>query len=112
MPSNQQTFSVVDVTSKYIQFESSMALAEEDNVAPGIGGLLVFTNAKRYIALEADQECIVRVNGDTSSLHRVTPWVANDCSKPGQYVRTGPTWVLQVINSSSKSMNLIVISAE
>ncbi len=110
--SNQKTFSIVNVTSLYLEVQSSLALAEEDGVFPGVDGLLIYSSSKKFLYVEADQECAIQINGDTSSFQRVSPWVAGDTKNAGSYSRSGPTWSLSVVNRSSRTLNAVVISAE
>lgn len=109
---NQKSFRVVGVTSLYLEIESSAALAEEAAISPGAAGFTVYTAAKRFLRLEADQECAVLVNGDTGSLQRVVPWSAGDPKRPGVYERSGLTWKLQVVSRSSVATNLVFVAAE
>lgn len=110
--STQRTFPIVRVTPKYLEVTSTAIVPEETGITPGAAGFLVYTAAKAFVYVEADQDCVIRVNGDTSSIQRVSPWIAGDSSKVGSYERTGPTWSMKVLNRSSVPLNVTVISSE
>lgn len=110
--STWRSFNIAAVTSKWIEVQCAQALAAETGVAPGAAGFQVFSSFKRYVRLESDQECVVRVNGDTGSYNRVGPWTPGDPEMIGEYVKSGPTWTLKVLNRSTQVANLTVISAE
>lgn len=111
-PASRRVYNVVDVTSKYLEVFSGAIVPEETDVVPGTSGFLVYTQAKTFVYIESDQDCVVRVNGDSGNTQRVAPWVAGDPSLIGSYERTGPTWSLKVLNRSTRTANVSVISAE
>jgi hypothetical protein len=108
----QKTYELVAVTDTFFEVLSSLPLPPETSVAPGAAGMIFYQNAKNFLYLEADQECIVRLNGSTDSTQRVAPVVAGDADRPGMYFKNGPTWSLTVVNASSTSLNLLVVGAE
>jgi hypothetical protein len=79
---------------------------------PTATGLIFYYAAKKFIKAEADQECVLRQNGDTSDICRLSPWVAGDSSQVAEYVKAGPTWSLTVVNKSSVPLNFLLISVE
>lgn len=107
-----RNYQVVDVTNKYVEVESTVPLAAESGILPGAGGMLFFTTVKRWLRIEADQECVIRINGDTSSFQRLTPWLAGDPLKVGEYVKTGAVWSLKIFNRSPLPASISVISVE
>lgn len=109
---SQKTFEVTQVTSKWVEIRSSQALPDEFGIIPGAMGIQVFKDAKRYFRIEVDQECIIRLNGDSDSSVRVSPWVAGDPGMVGEFTKTGPTWEITVLNRSSQAMNATFISVE
>lgn len=110
--STQRTFQVVGVTPTYLEVLSSQAVADESGILPGSSGIVVYTNAKTFLHIEADQECVVRVNGDTGDFQRVSPLQAGDMRSAGAYERNGATWQLVLVNKSPKPLNAVVIGAE
>lgn len=107
-----KTYEVTAVTSKWVEIGSTSPLAPQAGVTPGASGIQFFSSCKRFVRVEADQECAIRANGDTGSSQRVSPWVAGDPEQIGEYVKVGPTWSLRVLNRSSVTLNVTVISAE
>lgn len=110
--STRRTFPIVEVTPGYLDFTSTLALAPETAVSPGAAGLAVYSASKRFLRVETDQEAVVRVNGDSSSVQRITPWTAADPKGTGYYERVGATWKLVVVNLSPSPMSLVAISCE
>jgi hypothetical protein len=62
--------------------------------------------------IEADQEMIVRLNGDTGNTNRVEPIISGDEDFSGWFEKTGTVWKLVMINRSTRVSNLTVMSAE
>jgi hypothetical protein len=108
----QKTYSVEAVTSTYVEVISTSPLAEEEAITPGAAGFAFYTNGKVYVRLEADQDCLIRANGDAGSTQRLTPWVAGDPAGVAEYVKTGPCWSLVVVNTSASPLALNIITAE
>jgi hypothetical protein len=107
-----RSYDIVGVNPKWIEVISTLALASQTGILPGSSGLLIYTAAKRWIGIESDQECVVRLNGDTGSFNRVAPWIPGDRAFVGEFKMTGPVWMLEVVNKSSVPANVLVLSAE
>lgn len=105
------TFPVLAVTSKWFEVTSTSPLVAATGT-PGVAGLAFYTSAKRFLRIEADQDCVVRVNGDTSNSNRLSPWHAGETGQVAEFVKVGPTWSLSIVNRSTSPLNLTVISAE
>jgi hypothetical protein len=110
--STQRTFTIEEVTPAYLEVSASQAIAAESGIFPGASGFLVYTSAKRLVHVEADQEAGVRINGDVGNFCRLSPFTAGDLKQAASFQIIGPVWSLNVVNRSSKPMNVIVISAE
>lgn len=108
----QKTFIVTAVSDSFIEFISSVALANQTSITPTASGMIFYTETKRFVYIEADQECTVRLNGDSSNVCRVSPAVPGDPYAPGIFFKTGAVFSLTVVNSSSSTLNLLVITAE
>jgi hypothetical protein len=106
-----RTYEIVAVTSKWFEVTSTTPLVAEAAL-PTASGMIFYTNAKRFIRIESDQESVVRVNGDTSSYNRLSPWSPGDVQQVAEYTRVGPTWTLKVLNRAVVSANVLVMSAE
>lgn len=108
----QRSFEVAGVTSKWIEFRSSSPLAPEAGVLPGAAGLKVYSASKRFLRIEADQECVVKLNGDAGSSVRLSPWLAGDPEQIAEFTKVGPSWSLRILNRSAQTLHVNVISAE
>ena len=108
----QKTFTVYGVADTFIEIVSTVPLAQESGVIPGASGMAFYTETKKVLYIEVNQEAVVRVNGDTGNTQRVSPMDSSDPRKPGQYYRTGPTWSLVVVNRSTSPLDITVIHAE
>lgn len=111
-PANLKTLTVVGVTPTMLDVTSTSPLVAQGSVTPGVTGVQVFGNAKRFVRVEADQEVVLRANGDLGSSQRISPWAAGDPALVGEYTRTGPTWSLKILNKASVPVHVTVISAE
>jgi hypothetical protein len=108
----QKTYEVLEVTSNWVTIFSSTPLATQTGVTPGAAGMQFYTGSKRFLRIEADQETVLKLNGDTGSLLRLSPWQAGDPEQVAEFTKVGPTWSLTVVNRSAQTLNLTVISAE
>ncbi|WNM70315.1 hypothetical protein [Myxococcus phage Mx1] len=109
----QKTFEVSEVTSNWVEFVSTEALPLEQGVVPGVGGLVFYSDAKRFVRVETDQEAVVRLNGDVGNSNRLSPRVVGDSEKIAYFEKWGPVWELVVVNRSTTSPMVVnLISAE
>jgi hypothetical protein len=106
------TYSVVAVTSLWFEVIATLPLPSGVTALPGAAGLQFYTNAKRYVRIEADQPCVIRYNGDTGNTNQVAPWAVADPDNTGWTEKCGPCWTAVVVNLSSSPLNLLFISAE
>lgn len=108
----QTTFSLVHIRPDLVEFRSTQPMPVGVSAVPGVAGIDVYTRGKRYVRVEVDQECLVRLNGDAGSTQRVQPWVVGDPSLPGEYSKVGPAWSMDLVNLAAVPMNAVVITAE
>lgn len=108
----QRAFDVTAVNPKWIEFRSTAPLGEESGVVPTASGFIVYTSRKRHTAILADQEIVVRYNGDTGNLNRVEPLLAGQLGFEGYQVKFGTVWKLVIYNRSSVRATVRVASAE
>lgn len=108
----QKTFEIVAVTSTFFEVVSTTPIPAESSIEPTASGLVFYNGAKSFLYVEADQECVIRVNGDSGNSQRLSPIEAGNTERPGQYLKRGPTWSLSIVNRSAVSMNVMVIHAE
>lgn len=110
--STRKTFEIVAATDLFIEIISTTALAAQAGVLPGATGLVFFSTNKVFVYVEANQECAVRVNGDTGNYQRLSPPDASNALWPAQYMRRGPTWLLTIVNLSATTVSGLVVHAE
>lgn len=110
-PASRRTYVVDVVTSTYFEVVSTAAIATEAGVLPGAAGLVFYTDGKRFLRVEVDQEAIVRVNADTSDNNWISPFQPGDRRQMGEFEKTGPVYKLVVVNKSSVVLNFIGLSA-
>lgn len=108
----QNTYEVVAVNPSWFEVVATQALPVNVAAVPGTVGIVFYTSAKRYIRVVVDQECVVRLNGDSTDLNRVSPWVAGSTETAGATEKSGPTWSASVVNKSTQPLNLLFISCE
>lgn len=108
----QGTFTVVAVTSNLFEVEATQPLPFNVTGTPGAAGMTFYAGAKRYVRFEADQECVIRLNGDVGNSNRMSPWEAADPDQTAFMEKVGPCWQVVVVNLSSAPLNLLFISAE
>lgn len=104
-------YQVAAVTSKWFEVVSTSPLPSVA-AAPGAAGIQFYTAPKRYVRVEADQPCVLRLNGDTGSSLQVVPWAPADPDNTALVELTGGFWSLSVVNLSSAPLNLLLVSAE
>jgi hypothetical protein len=108
----QKTFEVASVTDSFFEIVSSSPLPAQTGILPGAAGLIFYTETKEFLYIEASQEIVVRLNGDTGNTQRVAPVDASDPAKPGVYMKRGPVFSLTIVNRSSVPVNVTIIHAE
>jgi hypothetical protein len=110
---SQRAFTVTHAQDNELHFTSAEPLPLEPSVLPGAQGLAVYSQAKRFVRVEVDQEAVLRLNGDTGNSVRLSPRVAGDEEAMGYFEKWGTTWALSVVNrSASNPMRVNLISAE
>ncbi len=108
----RQAFVVKTVTSNFVEFVSTAPLPAESVISPTATGMNFYTESKRLIYVECDQDCIVQLNGDTSEFQKVTPIEVGNPDLPGMFLKWGPAWSLTIVNKSTSTLNVLVIHAE
>lgn len=108
----QQTFTVETVTSKFFEVVSTSALPAQTGIAPTATGMVFYTDAKSVLYIEADQSLFVRLNGSTDGSQRIDPFESANPDRVGTYFKRGAAWSLTLVNRSTVTSNVLVISAE
>lgn len=96
-----KVFVVSEVTPAWVQFVSTESLPLESDVIPTASGLSFYSQAKRFVRVEVDQDAILRFNGDAGSSLRLSPRVAGDQEAVAHFEAWGSFWSLSIVNRSS-----------
>jgi len=107
----RQGFVVSQVTSSMVEFVSTVPLAQE-TVIPGVAAFVVYSSSNRYLYIETNQACAIKLNGAIDETNRVDPIIAGDQSKVGFFEKWGPTYSLSVKNRSTNIATITVFTAE
>jgi hypothetical protein len=110
-PVMQQMYEIVGVTATSIDFVSGVTLPPTSTVVPGLNSIVIFENAKSWIALETDQNINVAINGSITSF-TVEPILAGDPNKVGFFQLMGTIYSLNITNKSTLPATIRVLSAE
>lgn len=104
-------YTVSQVTDTWVEVASASPLPLE-TASPTSSQMTFFSAVKSFIMLQVDQNCVVQLNGDASSVNRVTPVYTNN-GNVGIFTKLGFTYSMTIVNSSvTDSLNLIVFTAE
>jgi hypothetical protein len=106
------SYRVVAVTPNYFEVIATQPLPTGIVAVPEIAGIAFYSASKRWFRIEADQECVVRLNGDTGNSNRLSPWVAGDRDNTGHMEKSGPSWQMVVVNLAGSPLNLLFVSTE
>lgn len=108
----RSSYTITAVAPSWVEFVSTVPLALEASIIPGTSGLSIYGTSVRFLRIEADRECAVRLNGDTSSVCRISPITAGDSSAIGWFEKFGTTWQLKIANLSAFRASVLVLRAE
>lgn len=109
---SQRTFVIKAVSHSYVDFVSAYPLPVETDVPYAAGMLDIYTDSKKLIYIELDQESVVRFNGDTSLNNVVSPVISGDQRMVGFLEKWGETYRCEVVNRSTQTMNIKYILGE
>jgi hypothetical protein len=107
----QKSYLVTAVTDLFVEFVSTLPIPDESNIIPTAAGMSFYTEAKNVLYIEADQECVIGINGDTGDYQKVSPIEPGNSEAPGIYLKWGPVYSLTVVNKSTSTLNILVVTA-
>lgn len=107
-----KSYEIVSVTPEWVEFYDSSPLPVVETAVPTASGVTIYSEAKKFLYLEYNQECVLQFNGDSGMTNRVAPLVAGSDDDTGIFVRTGPCWSLSVVNTSQETLKLLVGGVE
>lgn len=112
--SSYGNYSVLRVSPTSIDFVSGTPLAQEHNKPlSALSDVVFYSDAKKLLYVEVDQNCAVRFNGQSDNLNVITPIQVGQESLPGYLNKWGYTWKCEVVNLSQvDSLNVKWIAAD
>lgn len=110
--SNQGTFEILSVTPSWIEVFSTLPLGGETGIIPTASGMKFYSSAKQFLHIDADQNCVIQLNGDTGDYNRLSPFIPGDSNNSAFLTKVGPTWKCIVVNKSATILNITELSAE
>jgi hypothetical protein len=108
----QRTYTIASVTPKWFEVVSTEPLVNETAIQPGASGIAFYSQMKRFVRLETDQDAKVYFNGSTDEHQIIQPWAAADPEQTGWLERCGPIWNATVYNRSLTPMTVTLFSVE
>lgn len=108
----QRTFTIDRVTSTWFEVLSTSPIPAEASKLPTAAGMIFYTNVKRFLRVETDQDAAIQYNGDTGFSNRISPFQPGDVEQPGWDEKCGPAYKLVIVNKSATSLNYSVFTAE
>jgi hypothetical protein len=106
-----QNYEIVAVTADMLEFVSGTTLPNITSIIPGSNSIVIFSNAKSFIAIETNQNLNISLNGSTASF-TVEPLLSGDPNKPGVFQLMGTVYSLMATNKSTQPATVRVISTE
>lgn len=107
-----QTYTILKVTPKRFEVVATGSLPVAQVAIPGSTGITFYTKAKKFLYVEMDQEGEVRCNGATDDRDTMSPFYPGNPEGVAVFVKTGPTWTLDLVNRAAVPLTALVISAE
>ncbi len=114
-PVTQTNFTVSNVISTFVEFTTTASYPLEVGIQPNNAGMVFYLGNKKFIHIEADQECALRFNllvGGTDQSVRITPRVVASDPDISHFQKWGTTWAIEVFNRSQTVAKVRLISAE
>jgi hypothetical protein len=111
-PQSRRAYLVQNVTPTTFDIMSAVPLPNEFGLSYSPGSFVFYTNAKRYLYLEVDQDAAILPNGASQSSDIVNPFQPGSDQYVGFYSKTGITYSATVVNLSVNPLNVKWFAAE
>jgi hypothetical protein len=108
----QRSYSVQAVTPTFVDFVSAIPLPEESGVPFTIDSVIFYSNSKRLLYIEADQECVVRLNGDTGNSNKLAPYQVGNDSMVAYFHKFGDSFQCEIQNKSVNPLKITFVTGE
>lgn len=99
------SYLVSNVTNSFVEFTSTSPLPLQSSVTPTSSGIVIYSNAIYVIYAEVNQNCVFRMNADSSNNNLVQPFTLDNPGQPetgmkGLFTKVGSTYRCVVVNQS------------
>jgi hypothetical protein len=111
-PASWRTYEVLDARPTQILFTSAINLPEESGLTFTVGSVVFYSDAKKMIYVEVDQDSVIQFNNDSSQLNRITPIQPGKSDLVGYFHKYGISYKAVVINKSINIANVRFFTAE
>lgn len=105
----QGTYVITAVYANAVEFYSTSILPQEGPILTE--AIAIYSNAKQFVYIEADQHCDISINGTNSD--DIQPFFSGGLVvAPGLFMRTSTVYSLSVTNVSNSTANVLMLSVE
>jgi hypothetical protein len=110
-PVTQGDYVLSQVTSKWFEFATQSPIPLE-TATPSSSQMIFYKTLKKFVYVQADQNCVIRCNADVTDNVSVNPTYTPN-GNVGIFFKMGYTYSLTVVNKSSlNTLRVVVITAE
>lgn len=111
-PVTQKTFVVMDVTPTTLDIMSAESLPDETGLTYVASSVDIYSESKRLLYIESDQDVAVRINTDASDNEMINPIEAGKPCMVGVFMKWGNTYKCVLVNKSINTSNVLWITGE
>jgi hypothetical protein len=111
-PVTQRVYVITDVTPTTFDVVATDPIPLESGLSYVPGSLTFYTESKRLVYVEADQDCVVRFNNDTSDSVKLSPIKTSDAALPGFISKWGDAYTCEVVNKSTNALTIKFLTVE
>jgi len=111
-PVSQKTFEVLAVTSNSVDFVSASPLPNESGLTYVATTVTFYSESKKLVYVEVDQDAVVRFDSDASNNNRVSPIQPGTQDLCGYIHKWGDSYSCTVVNRSVNPLNLKYFTCE
>lgn len=104
----QASYQVTAVYANSVEFYANSVLPQETSILTE--AIAIYSDAKQLVYLESDQNVSMQVNGVAAG--EIEPFVFNNCTQPGVFMRKSTMYSMTVTNNSTNTANCFSASAE
>jgi hypothetical protein len=106
-------YTVSALSWNWIEFVSTNPLPLESAIVTGLTGLTIFSNAKRWVRIEADSNVVLRFNNSTENTLELIPRTTLSDAPVAWFDSWGLFWKLEIVNNNpTKGCTIILSSVE